>query len=97
MPNQVPSLIKLENWWCCSAAITCNRILLRVRLFQVEGTLSMDNPDMVLRIDRHTDSHSENPMVRQRFRPHWVHFKPWRLDTGGLYSGSLLEHDGPNT
>jgi hypothetical protein len=56
----------------------------------------MDNPDMVMGINRHADGHSENPMVRQGFRPHWVHFKPWRLDTGGLY-GSLLEHDGPNT
>jgi hypothetical protein len=36
-------------------------------------------------------------MVRQGLRPYWVHFKPWRLDTGGLYSGSLLKHDGPNT
>jgi hypothetical protein len=51
VPNEVTSLIKLENGRCCSAAITGNRILLRVCLFQVEGTLAMDNPDMVLGID----------------------------------------------
>ncbi len=97
VPNEVASLIKLENRRCCSAAITYNWILLRVCLLQIEGTLAMDNPDMVLGIDRHADGHSENPMVWQGLRPHWVHFKPWGLDTGGMYGRPLPEHDGRNT
>ena len=34
---------------------------------------------------------AEDPMVRQRLRPHRVHFKPWRLNSGGFNRGPFIQ------
>src|ERR1700677_2547904 len=45
----------------------------------------MNHPDVILRIHRNADSRTQNPMVRQRLRPHRIYFEHWRLgSTGGL-------------
>ncbi len=51
----------------------------------------MENPDVVLSIHRHAYSHANDPMVRQRLRPQWVHFKHGSLDVGGLHCGPPLQ------
>src|SRR2546427_7356600 len=55
----------------------------------------MDDPDMILSIDRYADRLTEKPIVRQRFGPQRVHFKHWHLNCGSLDSGIFFEHRGP--
>ena len=52
----------------------------------------MDDPDVVLRIDRHADGLPENPLVGQRLRPERIDFEPRRPDGGGFHGGSFFEH-----
>ena len=52
----------------------------------------MDDPDVILRIDRHADRVAQDPMVRQRLRPQRIDFKPRRLHAGGLRHRAVLQH-----
>src|SRR5215472_13372738 len=49
----------------------------------------MKNPDMVLAIHGDADTVAQDPMVRQRLRPHRIYFEHRRLDGGG-FDHSLL-------
>jgi hypothetical protein len=51
----------------------------------------MDDPDVVLGIHTDADRPTHDPMVRQRFWPHWIHFKHGRLDSGCLNRRPLLK------
>src|SRR6266851_312312 len=94
--NQVASLIEFENGRRGHAAIGAGRIRIAVGFLCFERAPAMNNPDVVLRVHRYANRHSDHPMIRHRLRPHRVHLKHGRLDAGGLHGGPLLQHDGTN-
>src|SRR5204863_9061828 len=83
MPDQIAILVELENGWRRSAALCSGRVGGGVYFSRFERAGSMDDPDVILRIDRYANGLAEDPVVRQRLRPQRVDFKPRRHDTGG--------------
>src|SRR5580658_8532215 len=57
----------------------------------------MDDPDVVLSIDRNADRVADDPMVRQRLGPHRIHFKPRRLNCPALVRSLLAQHNGTDS
>src|SRR5882672_7816667 len=91
--KKVAGLIEFKNGRRGHATIRARRIRVAVGFLRFERSPSMNDPDIVLRVHRYTDRHSNHPMVRQRLRPHRVHLKHGRLDGGGLDSDLFLQHD----
>ena len=60
----------------------------------------MNNPDMLLVVDPHTNGRTEEPMVRHRLRPQRVHLEDGRLGTlrlrGRPYEPGLTESEHDN-
>jgi hypothetical protein len=46
---------------------------------------------MILRIDSHTDDRGEQPVIRQRLRPHRIDLVQWHLGRALLGRFHLLE------
>ena len=77
--QQVAGLIELEDRRRRNAALLRRlRIGRRAHLRPlVQGhAAAVDDPDVILRIDRHADRRAEQPVVRQRLRPHRIDLKP---------------------
>ena len=53
----------------------------------------MDDPDMVLRIDRDADRAPEQPVVGQRLRPHRIDLKNRHLRPGLLSGRDVLKNE----
>ena len=51
----------------------------------------MNDPDLILAIHRHADHGADDPVVRQRLRPHRIDFESRRLDAGGLHGRPFLQ------
>jgi hypothetical protein len=94
MADQIPSFIKFENRRRSYAAIRAWGIRVAIFFLKFQRAASMNDPYVVLRIDRDADRHSDDPVVRHRFGPHRVHFKHWGLNRGGLDGGLLFQHPG---
>src|SRR5262249_33085046 len=95
MPDQVAGLIKFEDRRRLRAA--CAGLLIRGGFIRRERVGPMNDPDMVLRVNPHADSHSDVPMVRQRFRPQPIDLEPGRHDHGfPLNSRHLLQRSLTN-
>ena len=74
--DEVALLIELEDVRRRNAALTRGRIRHRTDLRDlVERVLPMNDPDVVLGIDRHADDPAEDPVVRQRLRPQRIHLE----------------------
>src|SRR5439155_17833861 len=91
--DQIAFLIELQNRGRRSAALRNWRIRCRVYFTGFERPCAVNDPDMILSIDRHADRLTHNPMVRQRLRPQRIHFKPRSRYSGSLDSRSLLQED----
>jgi len=52
------------------------RIRRGVHLARLERTGPVNDPDMILRVDRHADRRAQNPVIRQRLGPEGIDFKP---------------------
>src|ERR1700680_2340220 len=92
MPDEIARLIELENGRRRQAAYRGGRFRRGVQFCGFELVGLMNNPNMVLGIHRYADCPTHDPMVRQRLRPHRIHLKSWRLDSGSLYSGLLPDY-----
>src|SRR5262245_8568187 len=53
----------------------------------------MNDPDVVLLIDPHSNSPAEQPVFRQRLRPQWIDFEHGRLDSASLRIRLVLQHE----
>ena len=51
----------------------------------------MNDPDVVLTIDRNANGLAEDPMIGERLGPHGIDFKSWRLNRGGLDGGLFIK------
>src|SRR6266849_4794284 len=94
MTQQVARLIELEDRRRGFAAFALGRVLLRPTLGPIErGAAAVNNPHVVLRIDRHADRRAEQPVVRQWLGPQGIDFKPRSLSGAlGLRLDPSLEH-----
>src|SRR5712675_1575330 len=91
MPDQVACFIELENGWSRRAALGARRFRRRAHFLRFERALAMNDPYMIARVRCDSDHTADYPMVRQRLGPHRIHFESWRLNSGRLYRGPLLE------
>jgi hypothetical protein len=92
MADQIAFLIEFEHGRGGGAALRNLWTGGGVLFAGLERAAAMDNPDVVVRIDRDADGLAKQPVVRQRLGPHRVDFEPRRLgSTGGMYDGALLE------
>src|SRR5262249_15678469 len=67
-PEQIAVLIELHHWGRRRTTLGA-RWMERSRLFIfIYRTLSLDHPDMILRVDGDAGGLSHDPIVRQRFR-----------------------------
>src|SRR6266853_2054065 len=57
----------------------------------------MDDPDMILLIDPHSDCPAEQPVIRQRLRPQRINLEHRRLDRAPLGIRFILQHELANT
>ena len=57
-------------------------VVVACRFAGLERAGAMDDPDVILRVDRHADRLAEHPFVRQRLRPQRIDFEVRRLDDG---------------
>src|SRR5581483_3999108 len=90
-PDQVAGLIELEYGWGLRAAVA--GLLIRRRLVRRERVLPVDDPDVILRVNRHADGHPDVPVVRERLRPERINLEPGRHDrTFSLNGRHPLQH-----
>src|SRR5258705_2375506 len=52
----------------------------------------MNDPDVIVRIGKHTNGLPEHPVIGKRFGPHRVDLEPRRLHAARLCGGCLVEH-----
>src|SRR5579862_3887231 len=81
---EVAFLIEFKYRRRSHAAFRAGRIRVAIGLFCFERAAAMNDPDVVLRIRRYSDGHSDYPVIRQRFWPHRID-----LEHRGLHSRSL--------
>src|SRR5262249_4478771 len=84
MADQVAFKIELEDRVRGRATLGGRRFRSRVQLAGFERAGAVNDPDVILGVDRYADSLSENPMVRQRLRPQRIDFEPRRRGGSGL-------------
>ena len=60
---------ELDYRWCGNAAIRVLRVLYGTCLVRGQGTRPLNDPDVVIAVDRDTGNLSEDPVVGQRSRP----------------------------
>ena len=80
-PARRAALAALDLRWAASVA----------ELFWVERAAAVDDPNIVVRVDVHADYRSQQPVVRQRFRPQGIDLQPRRHHSGGLHFGSFVK------
>src|SRR5207248_3495126 len=78
--DQVAGGVELENRRRRSAALRGRRRGRGVDLAGLEGSRAMDDPHVILCVDRNADRLTENPFVRQRLRPQRIDFEARRLE-----------------
>src|SRR5258706_489381 len=96
MMKQVARRIEFQNRRGCNTTHGQGRIRRSVEFAFLERALAMNDPDVVLSIDRNSDRHPDEPVIRQWLRPQRVHFKHRRLYPGGLDGRSLLQQHRTN-
>ena len=82
--NEVAPLIELQNGWSRETARGGRWICQRVSFLLRKRFGPMNDPDVVLSINRDANGRTDAPMVRQWLRPQRVHLKHWRLHAGGF-------------
>ena len=81
--DQIAGLIELEHRRRRRAALRGRRIRGRVHFARLERAGAMNDPDVILRVDRDADRLAEDPVVRQRLGPQRIDFEPRRLHRRG--------------
>ena len=92
MPDEIACLIEFENRWGGQTARRARRIRGGIDFLCFKRASSMNDPDVVLCICRHSDRVTQNPMVRERLRPQRVHLKHRRLNSGSFRYCAVLQH-----
>src|SRR5262249_15132572 len=80
--TEVALLVELEDWRRLGAAhrgLVVERLLVRR-----ERIRAVDDPDVILRVDRHADRLTLIPVIRKRFRERRIDFKARHLHAAGL-------------
>jgi hypothetical protein len=80
--QQVSFLIEFQHRRCRLAALGARRIEARRLLVVGETAWTLNDPDMILRVDRDAGGLAHDPVVRQRLRPK-------RIDLEMRYLGGL--------
>ncbi len=92
VPEQVARLIELEDGRGRTAALGDGRIQLEPLFVGMQPPrTAMNDPDVVLLIDPHSDGPAEQPMVRQGLRPQRIHLEHRRLDGRSRGACSVFE------
>jgi hypothetical protein len=92
MPDKITSGIEFKHGRCFGAAGASRRILVSSGFVRRERIGAMDDPDVILSINRYANGHSHQPAIRQRFGPERVYLEARRHDSlFALHTGSLLE------
>src|SRR5215467_4362136 len=94
--DEITFLIELENRRSRRAALSNLRLRRRMQLTSFERSRAMNNPDVILRINRHADGLTLQPMIRQRFRPQRIDFETRGLYGCGFYCSPLLQDASRN-
>ena len=94
VPDEIALFVELENRRRRHAALRGGRIRGGVIFHSFERSAAVNDPDVILGVDRNADGHAQQPMIRQRLRPHGIDFKTRRLYARGFHGGALFEHRG---
>ena len=81
--DEAAILVELQDRGRGRAALSRRRVRRRMQFAGFERARPVNDPDVILGIDRHSDCLAENPVVRQRLGPQRVHFEPGRHGGGG--------------
>ena len=73
--DEISRLIELKDRRSLGAARARRRVLVGAGFAGRKRVWAMDNPDVILCVDRYPDSHSDVPVIRQRLRPQRIDFK----------------------
>src|SRR5882672_243350 len=91
-PDQVAGLIEHHYWRGRAAAFGDGRFQLEPLFVVVQPSrAAVNDPDVVLIVDPHSDGPAEQPMIGQGLRPQRVHFEHRRLDGGSRSAGPVFE------
>src|SRR5258706_2981139 len=91
-PDQVAGLIEHQYRRGGAAAFGDGRFQLEPLFVVVQPSrAAVNDPDVVLIVDPHSDGPAEQPMIGQGLRPQRVHFEHRRLDGGSRSAGPVFE------
>ena len=94
--DQIARLIELEHGRRGRAALRDRRrIGVACTSPGFERAGAMNDPDVILRIDRYADRLAEDPMIGQRLRPQRVHFESRRLSPAASTAAFLSRITDP--
>jgi len=84
-------LIEREHGRSGRAARSGRRILHAVGLLRFERARAMHDPDVVLGVHGDADCLADHPVIRERLRPHRIHFERGHLNRGSFHGSAFLE------
>src|ERR1700677_94488 len=93
--EEVSFLVELEHWRRGHTALGGWGIRRGPDFHLLERVRAMNDPYVIVSIDGHPCDVSQNPMIRERLRPHRVNFESRCLETvlvGYLAFGDTAEH-----
>src|SRR5712692_5330212 len=91
-PDQVAGLIEHQYRRGGAAALGDGRLQLEPLLVVVQPPrAAVNDPDVILIVDPHSDGPAEQPMIGQGLRPQRIHFEHRRLDGGSRRAGPVFE------
>src|SRR5712691_474218 len=90
--DQVAGLVEHHYGRGRAAALGDGRLQLEPLFVVVQPSrAAMNDPDVILLVDPHSDGPAEQPVIRQGLRPQRVHFKRRRLDRGSRDARLVFE------
>ena len=78
MADEIAGRVEFENRWCRRAALRGRWSRRRVDFARFERSGAVNDPDVILRVDRDANGLAENPVIGQRLRPHRIDFEAGR-------------------
>src|ERR1041384_398924 len=92
MADEVAGRIELEYRRRGGARFRCLGFHRDVLFLSVERSGTMDDPHVILGIHGDPDCRADHPMVRQRFRPHGIHFEFRGHCASGFHVGHTVQN-----
>jgi len=95
MTDEIAGLVKLKHGRGGGTALRDAGRGGGMQFTDFERAPAMNDPDVILRVDRDANGLAHDPVIGQRLGPQGIDLKARRHDTGGVNDSPFFEQGGP--